>query len=200
MKFQLKPKQVEAYQWFKNGDHPNDYTSNQAGFQNGRLTTISTSHRKAHDWEGEVVRRFNHPGVPSDQKCNICNHTMQEHGWVDQAGSIEYSVCPGDWVITEENGYSVCDQKTFFDQFEQVHPTRSNKTTLGTIVYHNDDDTGIYRIGEVDGGWHTFEVEQYIKQFGVNELLIKLGYLQHYAILIHQQLQHNNIGRACKSD
>jgi len=105
MKFRKKPVVIEATQWFKNGDHPLDYASNQDGFQNGRLVSISGDHRKAHGWEGEVVRYFRHPdnAYAGERQCEKCREIMHKHGWIDtlEGGHI---VCPGDWIITGVKG------------------------------------------------------------------------------------------------
>lgn len=103
MKFRKKPVVIEATQWFKNGDHPLDYASPQDGFQNGRLVSIPGEHRKAHNWEGEVVRYYRHPGADGDIMCKTCKQIMHVHGWIDtlEGGHI---VCPGDWIITGVKG------------------------------------------------------------------------------------------------
>ena len=92
MKFRKKPVVIEATQWFKNGDHPEDYAdSEEAAF------------RKMHDWEGGVVRRYRRPDVEGSTTCKHCGNTMHVHGWIDtlEGGHI---VCPGDWIITGVKG------------------------------------------------------------------------------------------------
>src|SRR5574343_209516 len=102
-KFRKKPVVIEAHQWFKNGDHPKDYVSEQLAFQNGRAHSIPPEYRRDHNWEGEVVRYFSHPEIQSDWSCRKCNHIYREHGWIDtlEGGHI---VCPGDWIITGVQG------------------------------------------------------------------------------------------------
>lgn len=95
-KFRKKPVVIEATQWFKNGDHPQDYV----GDEHDPLAekTYSADFRRENDWEGAVVRRFRLPG--SDERvCEHCGVTMFHHGWID---TLEggHKVCPGDWVIT----------------------------------------------------------------------------------------------------
>jgi hypothetical protein len=93
-RWRKKPVEVEAHQWFKNGDHPAD---------NCRMITpdrASTTQFAPFLSEGEVVRYFRNPEVPGDSPCrNGCGYRMQDHGWIDtlEGGHI---VCPGDWVIT----------------------------------------------------------------------------------------------------
>jgi hypothetical protein len=82
MKFRKKPVVIEATQWFKNGDHPNDGDSAR---------------------EGKVVRYFRHPLRQALQKCDHCGNVGHDHGWIDtlEGGHI---VCPGDWIITGVKG------------------------------------------------------------------------------------------------
>lgn len=120
MKYRKKPVVIEATQWFKNGDHPQDYVSYQEAFQNGRLVSIPASHRKAHQWEGEVVRYYRHPDVDDSTACVICGQTMQKHGWIEtlEGGHI---VCPGDWIITGVKGeHYPCKPDIFKQTYERV--------------------------------------------------------------------------------
>jgi hypothetical protein len=122
MKYRKKPVEIEATQWFKNGDHPLDYASEQTGYQNGRLSNISADHRKANDWEGEVVRYFRHPAeaFAGERKCEKCGTIMHLHGWIDtlEGGHI---VCPGDWIITGVKGeHYPCKPDIFSMTYEPV--------------------------------------------------------------------------------
>jgi len=120
MKFRKKPVVIEAAQWFKMGDHPLDYSSDQTGYQNGRLTSISAEHRKAHNWEGEVVRYFRRPDVADNELCQKCSHAMISHGWIEtlEGGHI---VCPGDWIITGVKGeHYPCKPDIFEMTYERV--------------------------------------------------------------------------------
>ncbi len=78
MKFRKKPVVIEATQWFKNGDHPDDGPENR---------------------EGDVVGFYRAPEINGMSKCKHCGKQMQDHGWIDtlEGGHV---VCPGDWVIT----------------------------------------------------------------------------------------------------
>ena len=82
MKHTKLPVEIEATQWFKNGDHPND----------GNPGT-----------EGGLVRRYRHPNISGRAICRNCPRYMHDHGWIDtlEGGHI---VCPGDWVITGVQG------------------------------------------------------------------------------------------------
>jgi hypothetical protein len=94
MKFRKKPVVIEASQWFRNGDHPNDdsHTLYRRGDDGSDLTT-----------EGKVVRYFRRPDVDGRSLCKHCNVLMFSHGWIDtlEGGHI---VCPGDWIITGVQG------------------------------------------------------------------------------------------------
>ena len=120
MKYRKRPVVIEATQWFKNGDHPEDYASDRTAFQNGRLTSIPAEHRKAHGWEGDVVRYYRHPAIDGTQKCEICGDIMHNHGWIDtlEGGHI---VCPGDWIITGVKGeHYPCKPDIFEVTYEKV--------------------------------------------------------------------------------
>ena len=82
MRFRKKPVEIDAHQWFMNGDHPEDGPS---------------------DREGKVVRYFRRPDVSGEKPCQKCGQPMHVHGWIDtlEGGHI---VCPGDWIITGVQG------------------------------------------------------------------------------------------------
>lgn len=87
MKARKKPVVIEAYQWFKNGDHPRDASYIIDGSEGPFLS------------EGSIVRRFRHPDISGQTPCSKCAHTMHDHGWID---TLEdgHNVCPGDYIIT----------------------------------------------------------------------------------------------------
>ena len=89
MKFKKRPVVVEAHQWFKNGDHPEDNSKN-VFYPDDPI-------------EGEVVRYFRRPDVPDRSACNECGRIFHAHGWID---TLEdgHRVCPGDWIITGIKG------------------------------------------------------------------------------------------------
>jgi hypothetical protein len=88
MRFRKRPVEVDATQWFKNGDHPGD---------DGVM--IRAARGEPFISEGRVVRYFRRPDVPGDKPCRHCGLTMHVHGWIDtkEGGHV---VCPGDWIIT----------------------------------------------------------------------------------------------------
>ncbi len=79
-KFKKKPVIIEATQWFKNGDHPEDNIGDK-------------------NIEGKIVRYFRDPNISGNSKCKHCSNNFHIHGWIDtlEGGHI---VCPGDWIIT----------------------------------------------------------------------------------------------------
>ncbi len=99
----FRPREVEATQWFKNGDHPGDYSKTHCGFEKGEPREFHSDERRAKGWEGDVVRYFRHPAIPGASKCVICKIQFHDHGWIDEGGPGT-TVCPGDWVITAPNG------------------------------------------------------------------------------------------------
>ena len=99
MKYRKKPVVIDAYQWMRNGDHPDDGGA---------------------DTEGEVVRYFRHPDKPSDEPCAQCGAKYHDHGWID---TLEggHNVCPGDWIITGVAGERYpCKPDIFHMTYEAV--------------------------------------------------------------------------------
>lgn len=97
---------VVAHRWFKNGDHPEDFTQDRPALIQGEVTTVSGQFAKHRDWEGGVVRRYNSPSTLKHCKnrCPVCGNIFDDHGFIDTPDDGGYAVCPGDWIITGENG------------------------------------------------------------------------------------------------
>ena len=89
MKYRKKPVVIEAHQWFKNGDHPEDDCE----------TFIDPETKEPFQGEGKVVRYFRRPDVDGESLCSECGIRFHEHGWID---TLEdgHRVCPGDQIIT----------------------------------------------------------------------------------------------------
>lgn len=84
---------VDAYQWFKDGDHPNDEA---ILLPNGNMS------------EGKVVG-FYRKVDDEARRCAACGRAMYEHGMLNNT-----QVCPGFWVLTKEDGtYEACGDKFF---------------------------------------------------------------------------------------
>ena len=91
MRYRKKPVVIDATQWWKNGDHPDDNSHPIGEIGSGELS------------EGRVVRRFRSPDIPGEQECSKCGKPMHGHGWID---TLEdgHNACPGDWIITGIQG------------------------------------------------------------------------------------------------
>lgn len=101
-----KPITIEAHQWFKNGDHPQDQClkDNEGVPQS----------------EGNVVRYFRHPTIGGKTLCKHCSTTMETHGWIDtlEGGHI---VCPGDFIITGIQGeHYPCKPDIFKQSYDKI--------------------------------------------------------------------------------
>ena len=103
MKYRKKPVVIDATQWFKNGDHPDDASHMITSHVDGEYLS-----------EGKVVRYFRRPGTLGITKCRECPATMHDHGWIDtkEGGHI---VCPGDWIITGVKGERYPCKPDIFD-------------------------------------------------------------------------------------
>jgi hypothetical protein len=115
-----RPVIITASQWFKNGDHPEDFAEDSHGLESGKLRIFTGAERKANNWEGGVVRYFRHPDVPGDRPCEQCGKTHLVHGWID---TLEqgHRVCPGDWIITGVKGERYpCKPDIFEATYEAV--------------------------------------------------------------------------------
>lgn len=126
-KYRKRPIVVEATQWFKNGDHPEDYTKDHDGREGGLMRVFTGAERKANGWEGDVVRYYRRPDDSGERVCEHCGRTMHVHGWIDtiQGG---HTVCPGDWIITDprvadprgHGHFYPCKPDIFADTYDPV--------------------------------------------------------------------------------
>jgi hypothetical protein len=110
MKYRKKPVVIDATQWFKNGDHPQDNCFRP--FEDtGEIPVLPR--------EGKIVRYYRTPDIDGQHQCMYCNDIMHNHGWIDtiEGGHI---VCPGDWVITGVYGERYpCKPKIFEATYER---------------------------------------------------------------------------------
>lgn len=134
MKFRKKPVVVRAVQWFKNGDHPLDYTRTHVGHDGGELRHFTPEERRANNWEGDIVRYYRDPGLDGSTLCQHCGQNMHAHGWLD---TLEggHTVCPGDWIITGVKGeHYPCKPDIFEATYEKMP---ENSEPLGEAdVWH----------------------------------------------------------------
>ncbi len=109
MKYRKKPVVIEATQWFKNGDHPQD-----------ACETFYDSLEIPFKGEGRVVRYYRRPDDSGDRVCDQCGRPMQYHGWIDtlEGGHV---VCPGDFIITGVKGeHYPCKPDIFAETYEDA--------------------------------------------------------------------------------
>ncbi len=108
MKYHTKSVEIEATQWFKNGDHPRDNSvpiKDDKGDDTPELT------------EGKIVRKFHSPNIPAGSACPKCGKRISNHGLMGTG-----IVCPGDWIITEANGKMYSDRPLAFGKFYEEVP------------------------------------------------------------------------------
>lgn len=111
-KFRKRPVVIEAHQWFKNGDHPED-----------NCEMIPSGTAPPFQSEGKIVRYYRRPDVDGSRACEHCGKKMDDHGWIDtlEAG---HNVCPGDWIITGIAGERYpCKDKIFQETYDLVEGT-----------------------------------------------------------------------------
>ncbi len=112
MKYRKKPVLLEATQWFKNGDHPQDHS-----------TPIDTSGRGEKLTEGQVVKFFRSLNIPGGRFCSECGNVMQKHGQINGLNGEEV-VHPGDYVVTDAKGrFYVLRPEEFERLYEPYEPT-----------------------------------------------------------------------------
>jgi len=125
-KYRKRPVVIEATQWFKNGDHPEDGEERfppkgPPGAADGSNSDPRyTGEFVGQRFEGKVVRYFRRPDVDGETACRHCGVRMHEHGWIDtkEGGHI---VCPGDFVITGVQGERYpCKPDIFAATYEAV--------------------------------------------------------------------------------
>ena len=110
-KYSKKPVEVDANQWFKNGDHPEDKSK---GFWGGA---------KKQDWiepDGKIVMRHGMGFIDGEKLCKHCENKMSIHGWIStlEGGHI---VCPADWIIEGVKGeFYPCKPDVFKLTYEKI--------------------------------------------------------------------------------
>lgn len=106
MKYRKKPIVIDATQWWRNGDHPEDRWTPEGVAPEGE--------------EGRVVRYFRRPDVSGDSLCSECQQPFHVHGWIDTKED-GHRVCPSDWIITGVAGESYpCKDSIFRATYEAV--------------------------------------------------------------------------------
>lgn len=112
-KFRKKSFVIEASQWWKNGDHPEDHVGEQVPDP----VEVGMFYIRQ---EGAVVRYYRNPDVPGHVIHDKCGQAMHDHGWIDtfKGGHI---VCPCDWIITGVQGERYpCKPDIFAETYEPI--------------------------------------------------------------------------------
>ncbi len=102
---------MEAYRWFRNGDHPQDYLGGRLGLDHGVVREYTAGELASMGAEGWVVRRYRQ-GREEDV-CRDCGGVNSIHGQLVNG----VRVCPGDWVI---GGIEVCKPGDLEGLYEAV--------------------------------------------------------------------------------
>lgn len=97
--YKRKSHEIEAYQWFANGDHPQD----ESEFVRGNIDPTKTASQNM--TEGKVVKRYCRNFKIQDV-CKSCGRPLVDHGGLPIGGNrfLVQKVCPGDYVVTGSNG------------------------------------------------------------------------------------------------
>lgn len=122
--------EVEATQWFKNGDHPKD-----------------NADRKTEGFvaQGEVVRYYRIPKFDGKHECSECfecKKMMHQHGWIKtlEGGHI---VCPSDWIITGIKGeYYPVKDVIFKLTYNKKQENKNKDEVIGGnyfVIYHTEE-------------------------------------------------------------
>lgn len=122
MKYRAK-KIIEANQWHKNGDHPQDNCPEVIVSAECAKQFPDVKEGDTFKGEGRVVRYYRHPAVSGENVCEKCGNTMHNHGWIDSENSHQANgetVCPSDFIITDDLSYFRLSAKDFNDLYEPV--------------------------------------------------------------------------------
>lgn len=68
----------------------------------------------------------------------------------------------------------------------------SERRTLITIDYHTDDDTGMYRVGEVDFGIHG-HLDEFIDRYGYHGCVEIAAALMHMSYEVKKRLLDKSV-------
>lgn len=113
-KYRKKPVVIEAVQWFKNGDHPED------DCEMVHPDESSITQFEPFLSEGKVVRYFRRPDISGDTLCPECGTPFHNHGWIDTLEGC-HRVCPADWIIKGVKGERYpCKSDIFQATYEPV--------------------------------------------------------------------------------
>jgi hypothetical protein len=112
MKVRRKTPTLDAYAWFKNGDHPQDACE----LIRVRTDMGATSFLG----EGKVVRYYRRPEEDGELICAECDIRMHEHGWIDGNACGRNVVCPGDYIVGDGTRYCAVSPHEMTRDYELV--------------------------------------------------------------------------------
>lgn len=129
MKFRKRPLIVEAFQWFKNGDHPKDFF-----LEGGDNSESALAARHQMGWEGQVVKCYPRSTAEGSVACGRCKKPIHEHGWLDVSGG--QFICSGDWIVTGTNGeYYRWRADNFEATFENIDHLEIAETVPARVLH-----------------------------------------------------------------
>jgi hypothetical protein len=108
-----KKRAANSCQWFKNGDHPDDYPFRP--FED-------TGEIPLEPREGLVVRYYRnpYPNFSGLSRCPHCRRHMHDHGWIDDLEAEDGRiVCPGDFIIFIDGHYYPVKPDVFHAAFQE---------------------------------------------------------------------------------
>lgn len=122
--------EIEATQWFKNGDHPEDGDVSKNGSPETGGLVVGWWGCGDIDIRGERPKQCALAGHETcgHNVCRTCGREMHEHGMFDDddPGSMkQYGplvICPGDWIQTREDGKNLAWPKEKFEAIYELVP------------------------------------------------------------------------------
>jgi len=147
-KYVKRPVVIDAFQWFKNGDHPEDACVELTGSDGQPFMS-----------EGKVVRYFRRPEPEYAGTIvhEACGRTWHDHGWID---TLEggHTVCPGDFIITGVRGERYpCKPDIFVETYEAAESDEELRARVKAAMprpvsvydsYHQDGVPGLMPTAE----------------------------------------------------
>jgi hypothetical protein len=123
VKYRKKSRLLEATQWFKNGDHPQDES-----------VPLTASDEDSELSEGKVVQNYPETDIsPENRFCPDCGNLMQRHGQL--AGTnVDAIVCPGDYIVTNGDGFFFRTRKGEFESQYELYAPPPRQPRLGNTL------------------------------------------------------------------
>ena len=73
----------------------------------------------------------------------------------------------------------------------------SAKKQIAKIWTVTDDSTGMYKVGEVDGGFNSLELNEHIKSYGKDDLILHLSNMIYQVISASRQIDEDSLHNGC---